>query len=327
MLHNGDYFHCIRFVSALVMMSMACVFRLHAADGGQAGYGMMPRQITVKDAEDAAGVIRKYIKDKRAGIGVAWMSDGKLMSVNNRRRYPMMSVFKLHVAVAVLRKMEREGVSPDTILNISQEQMLKDTYSPLLRLHPDGCFTIPMRELLRYSVAESDNNACDILIGYAGGTDWISREMRSIGVRNFSITETEASMHADRSRCRNNSSTPGSVVRLLRDIYEGGILTGEYARCMEETLLLTATGEDKIKAGLGPGMRLAHKTGSSDRTPEGVKTGDNDAGAVIMPDGRLCYIAVFIKDSEESDAANAAIIAGITKIILSLPEWQTATYR
>ena len=56
---------------------------------------------------------------------------------------------------------------------------------------------------------------------------------------------------------------------------------------------------------------------SSDRSPEGVKTGDNDAGVITLPDGRRCYLAVFIKDSAESDTVNAATIAGITKIILS----------
>lgn len=287
--------------------------------GGEVG-------IKANGARETINAIEDFIKDKRATVGVAWMEDGNLNAVNGERRYPMMSVFKLHVAVAALRKMEREGVSPDTILYIKASQMEKNTYSPLGRLHPDADFSISMRELLRYSVAESDNNACDILIAYTGGTGIVDREMRSIGIKDFQISETEASMHADTSRCRNNSSTPTSVVLLLRDIYEGGILDGIYAECMRQTLLMTTTGADKIKAGLKPGMRLAHKTGSSDRTPQGVKTADNDAGVVIMPDGKRCYLAVFIEDSEESDAANAAMIAGITKIILSPRERRTTTY-
>jgi len=304
-------------MAAVILALLPCFLVVRADAGGQTECRMMPRKTVVLKEEDAVKAVEKFIKDKRAGIGVAWTTGGKLMSVNNRRQYPMMSVFKLHVAVAVLRQMERRGTNLDTVLQIKPCQMRKDTYSPLLKLHPDGSFAISIRELLRYMVAESDNNACDILIGYAGGTERISREMRSIGLKDFRITETEASMHADRSRCYNNSSTPGSVVKLLRAIYEGGILKGEYARCMKETLLLTSTGADKIKAGLKSGMRLAHKTGSSDRTEQGVKTADNDAGVIIRHDGRRCYLAVFIMNSEESDADNAAIIAGITKIILS----------
>lgn len=290
--------------------------------------GLVSGEPCLKDSagQETQNRIEAFIKGQRAKIGVAWIKDGNLMSVNGSRQYPLMSVFKLHVAVTALRKMERQGTSLDTLLYIKAGTMRKDTYSPLLKLHPDSDFSISMRELMRYSVAESDNNACDILIDYAGGTEAVSREMRSIGLDGFCITETEASMHADISRCRNNSSTPGSVAELLREIYEGGILTGDYARYIKETLFMTTTGADKMKAGLPPGMKLGHKTGSSDRTPQGVKIGDNDAGAVIMPDGKHCYIAVFIEDSAESDATNAAIIAGITKIILTPDGCPAATY-
>lgn len=298
---------------ALVMLASV----MPAAAQCCAGCGYMECETQQTEASETADAIAAFIKDKRARIGVAWTEGDKLLTVNDSPDYPMMSVFKLHVAVAVLRKMAREGTSPDMVLHIGASRMQKDTYSPLLRLHPDADFDISIRELLRYSVAESDNNACDILIDYAGGVDVVSREMRSVGVSDFRITETEATMHADTSRCRNNTSSPSSVARLLRDIFEGDILTGGYARLMQQTLLMTTTGADKIKAGLSPDMTLAHKTGSSDRSPEGVKTGDNDAGVITLPDGRRCYLAVFIKDSAESDTVNAATIAGITKIILS----------
>ena len=36
---------------------------------------------------------------------------------------------------------------------------------------------------------------------------------------------------------------------------------------------------------------VGHKTGSSDRNADGMKTADNDAGLVILPDSRKYYIA------------------------------------
>ena len=44
---------------------------------------------------------------------------------------------------------------------------------------------------------------------------------------------------------------------------------------------------------------VGHKTGSSDRNADSMKTADNDAGLVILPDGRKYYIATFIMDSYE----------------------------
>ena len=49
--------------------------------------------------------------------------------------------------------------------------MLENTYSPMLRLYGKRDFTIRLDSLLRYSVAESDNNACDIIMRLAGGIE------------------------------------------------------------------------------------------------------------------------------------------------------------
>ena len=47
-----------------------------------------------------------------------------------------------------------------------------------------------------------------------------------------------------------------------------------------------------------------------------MKTADNDAGLVILPDGRKYYIATFIMDSRfETDEDNADIIARISRMV------------
>ena len=60
---------------------------------------------------------------------------------------------------------------------------------------------------------------------------------------------------------------------------------------------------------------VGHKTGSSDRNADGMKTADNDAGLVILPDGRKYYIAAFVMDSYETDEDNANIIARISRMV------------
>ena len=46
-----------------------------------------------------------------------------------------------------------------------------------------------------------------------------------------------------------------------------------------------------------------------------MKTADNDAGLVILPDGRKYYIAAFVMDSYETDEDNANIIARISRMV------------
>ena len=75
----------------------------------------------------------------------------------------------------------------------------------------------------------------------------------------------------------------------------------------------TETGANKLKGMLPAQTMVGHKTGSSDRNADGMKTADNDAGLVILPDGRKYYIAAFVMDSYETD--NADIIARISRMV------------
>lgn len=279
-------------------------------DGGQVGWQHYEGQDKLKHIE-------KLIEGKDAEIGVAWMEGNALHSINNERLYPLMSVFKLHVAVALLRDMQHRGATTDTTLTVTSAQMRQDTYSPLLKKYPDGNFSITLKLLIHYAIAESDNNAADILISMAGGIDNVDRDIHAMGIRNCHLSETEESMQARPIDSYANWSTPESVVWLLHKLYDGKLLSGEYERCLKQALAATTTGPDKINAGLGPGMTLAHKTGTGFRLPDGTKTADNDAGVVTKGDGRQVPIAILIKDSKLSDADNARIIAEITKIILS----------
>lgn len=122
-------------------------------------------------------------------------------------------------------------------------------------------------------------------------------------------------MHAGMSKCYENRGTPSSAVELMQLAYDGNLLTKEHASFLEKVMKEASTGADKIKAGLPENVVLGHKTGSSDRTGNGVKIADNDAGVIYLPDGRKCFVAVFIKDSKETDETNARIIADITKVI------------
>ena len=46
--------------------------------------------------------IHQFISQQKAEVGVAIIADGKdTVTVENNRRYPLMSVFKLHQALAV----------------------------------------------------------------------------------------------------------------------------------------------------------------------------------------------------------------------------------
>lgn len=122
--------------------------------------------------------IDSLLNGKKATVGIAvWTDKGDMLRYNDHVHFPLLSVFKFHVALAVLDKMDKQSISLDSIVSIKASQMLPNTYSPLRKKLPDQDFTITLRELMQYSISQSDNNACDILIEYAGGikhAGWVS---------------------------------------------------------------------------------------------------------------------------------------------------------
>lgn len=260
--------------------------------------------------------IAGFLKGKKATVGVAVLTDkDETILHNNEVHYPLLSVFKFHVALAVLDKMNREEIPLKHIVHVKASQLQPNTYSPLRQKHSGQDLDISLGELLQYSISLSDNNACDILIEYTGGIGHIHQYIRKLGINDFNLSETEDSMHRNPQKAYANWSTPSEMVRLLKMADEKDLFAPVYRDFLWKTMTETATGSNKLKGLLPSNTVVGHKTGSSDRNLKGVKMADNDAGVVIMPGGKKYYIAVFVTDSSETDEENAAIIAHISRMV------------
>lgn len=258
--------------------------------------------------------LNKLTGDKKAQVGVGIIYDGHEYSFNNVCRYPIMSVYKLPIALAVLHKAETANISLDSIFTIEPALMKTGTYSPLRDKYPDQTIQVTLREIIRYTVSQSDNNTCDWLITFAEGIDSVDRYIRSLGLSDFKYHFTEDKMHQNMLHCYDNWSTPLEMSRLLYILYNDTLLGEANFTFLKETLHQTTSGQDKLIAGLPSGIRLEHKTGHSDRLHDGTQIGECDAGVVYLPDNRKLYITVFVKDSHETDSINAAIIANVARI-------------
>ena len=267
--------------------------------------------------DDLSYRLKKVIKDKKAEIGIAVILDAQdTVTVNNDDRYPLMSVFKFHQALAVADYLDRNGLTPDTEIFIPEEELVPDTYSPLRDEFPEGGIPISFRSLLEYSMQLSDNNACDILFKHTGGPAATDRYVRSLGLRNFAIAATEQQMHDDPQTCYENWSTPLEAAALLELLVTEQILTPTLREMIRQNLINCKTGADRLPKPLsGTGAVIGHKTGTSDRDERGIFAGTNDPGFVILPDGTRYTIAVFIKDSAENPETNARIIADISETV------------
>lgn len=257
-----------------------------------------------------------------AAVGVAILApDGSRIRCGDRP-LPMLSVFKFPVALAVLERAAASGTPLDTLLTVPSSLLDPDTWSPMRDSLPPGGGAVSLEALLRYAVVRSDNIACDVLLDYAGGPAAVDRRMRSAGIRGMRIVVSERTMHRDPEFQRLNTARPSSVCRLFDRFLAGELLPPVHGELLRRMLLDASTGAAKLRAGLPPGTPLGHKTGSSDRTADGVRIADNDAGFVLLPDGRRYCVAVFVTDSRASDSVNAAIAAAVSRAAY---EWFAAT--
>ncbi len=260
--------------------------------------------------------VKTVVDGRKAVVGVSVIDEegNRVVGLNEARPFPLLSVFKLPCAFVVLDKLCREQTPLDTNIKIEEKDLLPDTYSPLRDLYPQGV-NMTIAELMRYSLSLSDNNACDILIKYVGGVDSVQTRLEQIGFGRVRIRATEQRMHEHLRMQRMNVAAPLDVACFLRAVVRGNILPPEQVGFLRQTLIDTKTGKDKLCGKLPRQVVVGHKTGSSDRSPEGMKLADNDVGFVVLPDGSCYYIAVFVADSYETDEVNASIISSISSLV------------
>ena len=260
--------------------------------------------------------LSEYVEGKDATIGIAVIIDRTdTVSVNGNHEFPMLSVYKFPIAVALGEYMRQsDDIIPDT-LTIRQSDLKPDTYSPMREKYEDKeSFQLTLDELLAYALQQSDNNASDILLNIMGGTDNAMRELKRLGIENVNVVSTEAEMYEDNQLCYDNSSTPIAMARLL-DCFDHEFET-PYAKKVKILMETCATGANRLAKPLaGTDAVFGHKTGTGFTLPDGRLMAINDVGYVHLPDGRSYSIAVFIENSGYDIQQTEEIVAKISEIV------------
>lgn len=263
-------------------------------------------------------ILRGIADAADARVGVALIMEGKdTLTIGNDSRYPLMSVMKLHQAVATARLLELGGQTLDKKIQISAEMLLPDTWSPLRDKYPEGGISMSVRDLLRYTLQQSDNNACDILFGQFGRPSGTDSLLRSMGIKDFVICATEDEMHKDLGKCHDNWSTPLSAALLMDNLAAGTLgISEENSAFIRQTLTECRTGLNRLPLPLkGTGALIGHKTGTSDQGKDGRWIGINDVGFILLPDGKRYTLAVFVADSALSMEETEKIIADMSAAV------------
>lgn len=250
------------------------------------------------------------------GVGVMDLKTKETLLINQDHKFPMQSTFKFPLAIAVLDLVDKGKYKLDQKIHVAQSQLEKNTHSPMRDKYEGKDFDITVGELLSYSVSESDNNACDILFGLAGGTKKVNDYIHSLGVKDIAIVATEKEMAMDGWKTQyDNYARPSAYLELLQIAYERKKLSKESHEFLWKTLVEGPTGLKRIKGLLPKGTEVAHKTGTSGTSDKGVAAATNDVGIVRLPNGKDIAVVVFVSDATVNLDTRELVIARIAKVV------------
>lgn len=262
--------------------------------------------------------LNSYIVSRDARIGVAVIIDGKdTVSVNGTKDFPMMSVFKFPQSLAVADFCLKNSIDLTDSITIRADEIKEDTWSPMRDKYGVRDLELPVSELIDYILQQSDNNACDILFRFIGGTSVADSLMKSLGYNDILITHTEDEMHRDPYLCYLNRSTPIEMARLFDLFYRQEMRhDSQFHEYIGQSMMSCQTGLDRLPAPLvSTDAMIGHKTGTGGRNSQGRIMAINDAGYIFMPNKTGYAIAVFVADSAYDMAETSKIIADISEIV------------
>jgi beta-lactamase class A len=242
------------------------------------------------------------------GFAAMDLSTGRSFGRHEDEPFPMQSVFKLPVAIEVLRQVDAKKLDLSRVVALEAADR---------RGGPGTLITVPskktVRELLEAMIITSDNTAADKLLSLVGGPGVVDARVRALGIEHVTIRYTELDLGSSGPQRKDNTATPAAIVALLAKVarHEVG-LSAASAAVLDDVLLRVTTGAQRIKGGVPPGTPVAHKTGMSD-TRDGKTDATNDVGLVTLPNGHRIAIAVFVHASPADLATRERTIARLAR--------------
>jgi len=281
--------------------------------------------------------------DGTLGVSVVDVASGRNVSHSGADRFPMASVFKLPVAVVLLRRVDAGALRLDEKLPIVRGDLRPR--GPVYERWKPG-LSLTVGELLDDMMVASDNSAVDLLVRRLGGTKAVREGLSALGLSGINVDATELEMWllsdgipeippdlrmtpealtariakvpaGDRKKAEQafekkprNVATPEALTRLLVRLEKKELLSPASTDRLLSAMRRCATGDRRIRAGVPKGSEVFDKTGTIGRCA-------NDVGLVRLPGGPTLAISVLLRGSYLGDAEREAVAAKVARAAAS----------
>jgi beta-lactamase class A len=280
-----------------------------------------------------------------AGVSVVHVESGASAALNPAMRFPMMSVYKLPIAIHVLREVDRGRLDLAERVTLSDPDR-RPGASPIGEaIAAGGPQVMTLRDIVVAVVTRSDNTASDWLLARAGGPRAVAATLAALQLSGIDVSRYELEFSADYNglcciarmqpfslekyaaavdalpravreraarayeRDRRDTATPAGFTRLLSRLQKGELLSVTSTAWLLELMAQMHARDGRIRAGLPPDTQAALRPGTSGLTA-GVRAAHNDTGIITLPGGRgHLAIAVFLNGAGGTEEARDQAIA------------------
>jgi beta-lactamase class A len=286
------------------------------------------------------------------GIAVREVRSGWTTSYDGDTFFPQQSVSKFWVALTALDKADRGELSLSRPVTLTKADITLFHQPIAAQIGANG-YTTTLDSLMTRALQQSDNTCNDAVLWRAGGPEAVRAFLRDKGISGIRFGPGErllqsriAGMEWKQSyayggrfyAARNavpatvrrtaferyikdpmDGATPNGIVDALARLKRGELLSPASTQKLLSIMSDTKTGPQRLKGGLAPGWRLAHKTGTG-QVLGGVQAGYNDIGVVTGPDGRSYAVAVMIRRTSAPLGQRMAAMQSTVRAVISFDQ-------
>jgi beta-lactamase class A len=287
--------------------------------------------------------------DGRAGVAIRAVDEGWTVEAGGRRRLPQQSVSKLWVAMTLMDLRDKGRARLDDELTVRPEDLTLFHQPIAYLVMKAGGYRTTVADLLNRALTQSDNTANDRLLSFVGGPDAVRAmiaEKRLGDIRfgpgerllqagtagltwqpsfslgnAFAIARSRLSPDARKAALDAyvadppDGAAPIAIADALARLARGELLSETSTRVLLETMASSRTGHARLRAALGPGWQVAHKTGTG-QDLGARNAGFNDVGLLTAPDGRRYAVAVMIGDTTRPIRERQQLIQKVAQAVV-----------
>jgi beta-lactamase class A len=287
--------------------------------------------------------------NQEIGIGVLDLNTGESWFRNRKQQFPMQSVYKLPIAIAILKCVDENKISLGQPVTITRQDFAPGN-SPITKEINGNRAQFTVQDLLNRAVGISDNTASDALVRLIGGPSKVNEILGKLNIHNIRVDRFEQQIQPDSVGLKNpqpawsdaktfeaiiqqtpasvkqtalkkyltdprDTATPEGLVDLLAKLHTKQLLSSDSTALLLQIMTNSPSGQKRLKAGLPKNWSIAHKTGTGEEIL-GVGSATNDVGIISSPSGKQIAIAVLIPGSKVTLEERERLMANVAATVV-----------